>query len=75
MTNWKIQSVEGDQWYTFPSGYVLGAGSTVYVHSGPDAQANPPTDLLWTRAYIWNNDGDEARLYDAQGGLVDSWAY
>jgi hypothetical protein len=30
------------------------------VNSGPDAVHNPPTDLLWTMTYIWNNDGDEA---------------
>ena len=75
MTSWRLQSVVGDQWFTFPSGYVLGAGATVYVESGPDARHNPPTSLWWTAAYIWSNDGDEARLYNAAGKLVDSWAY
>jgi hypothetical protein len=75
MTNWRIQSVVGGQWYTFPTGYVLAPGSSVRVHSGPDALSSPPTDLRWTTAYTWNNDGDEARLYNAAGQVVDSWPY
>jgi hypothetical protein len=75
MTGWAIQSVRGEQWYTFPPGYWLADGAAVRVHSGPGAQSSPPTDLLWTRAYIWNNNGDEARLYDEAGYVVDSWAY
>jgi competence protein ComEC len=75
MTNWRIQSVVGDQWYAFPNGYVLAAGGHVRVHSGPDAVDSPPPDLKWTGAYIWNKNSDEARLYDSQGGLVHSWSY
>jgi hypothetical protein len=75
MTNWQIQSVVGDQWYTFPSGYTLGAGASVYVHTGPDGYSSPPTHLLWGNAYIWNNDGDQAVLYNAAGQPVDSYSY
>jgi competence protein ComEC len=67
--------VRGDQWYSFPWGYTLAAGAHVRVHSGPGAVDNPPIDLRWTGTYIWNNDGDEARLYDSRGQLVDSWSY
>ena len=75
MTGWKIHSVVGDQWYTFPYGYTLAAATDVCVHSGPEATDNPPAHLKWTTRYIWNNSGDEARLYDAQGGLRDTRAY
>jgi hypothetical protein len=75
MTGWKIHSVEGSQWYYFPSGYTLAAGATVRVHSGPDAIDNPPSDLRWTTAYIWNNDGDKAVLYNSAGQAVDSYCY
>lgn len=75
MSGWKIHSVTGDQWYSFPNGYVLAAGADVRVHSGPDAVDNPPTDLRWTGSYIWNNDGDEARLINAEGVEVDRWGY
>jgi hypothetical protein len=75
MTGWKINSVVGNQWYYFPSGYTLAADTTVRVHSGPDAINNPPGDLLWTTAYIWNNDGDKAVLYNSVGQAVDSYCY
>lgn len=75
MTGWKILSVVGPQEYQFPDGYVLANGAQVRVHSGPGAINNPPTDLLWTLAYVWRDAGDEARLYDAQGRLLDSWVY
>ena len=77
MTGWKIHSVVGDQWYNFPSGGVLGIGATVKVHSGPDAiyHYDPPEDIPWTTAYIWNNSGDEARLISNKGVVVHSWRY
>lgn len=83
MTGWKIQSyanINGgcqptDQWYTFPAGYILDAGASVRVHSGPDAIHDPPGDLRWTTRYIWNNDGDKAILYDSAGNVVDTYCY
>jgi len=29
--------------------------------------------IIWTKAYIWNNDGDPAQLYDDQGKLVEEY--
>jgi beta-lactamase superfamily II metal-dependent hydrolase len=75
VTDWKIQSVVGDQWYTFPASYTLAAGSWVRVHSGPDALDNPPAHLRWSGAYIWSNDGDEARLFDDEGLERGRWRY
>ena len=83
MTAWKIQSyknIDGgcqptDQWYTFPTGYILAPGASVRIHSGPDAYSSPPSDLLWTTGYIWHNDGDKAILYDATGSVVDTYCY
>ena len=75
MTSWRIQSVVGNQWYTFPSGYRLAAGASVYVTTGPSARSSPPDYLRWTTLYIWNNNGDEARLYNAGGIEVDRWKY
>lgn len=65
----------GRQCYSFPIGSVLVAGAQARVHSGPDGVDSPPAALKWTRAYIWNKDGDEARLYDAKGTVIDSWSY
>lgn len=65
MTGWKLVSTEGNQTYNFPRGYILKAGATVTIASG-----NATGDLKWTGAYIWNNAGDEARLYDGSNILV-----
>ena len=75
MTGWKLVSVVGEQTYHFPSGYVLGAGAIVQVHSGPDAASDPAGNLLWSTGYIWRDDWDKAELRDAAGVLVSSWCY
>lgn len=75
MTGWRLVSVVGTQTYYFPGGYVLGAGAMVRVHTGPDAWGNGASDLLWSTAYIWNNDGDKAELRNAAGVVVSSRCY
>lgn len=66
MSGWKIVSVTGDQQYTFPSGYILKANSSVTVASGDSAG-----DLKWGKANVWNNSKpDPAELYDNQGNLI-----
>ena len=70
MSGWTILSVEGPQTFQFPA-YTLNAGSSVTVHSGPDAPASSGDNLRWTTGYIWNNAGDEAQLKNPQGGVVD----
>ena len=72
MTGWRIRSVKGDQWYDFPSGYVLAAEASVRIYSGKDSPHNPPGELRWVNRNMWNNEGDPAELYDAAGNLVDS---
>ncbi|MFK2827208.1 S-layer homology domain-containing protein [Bacillus sp. B190/17] len=70
MTGWQLVSVEGNQKYTFPDGYVLKPGATVYITSGQSAKHQPPTYLKWTTANIWNNSGDMARLFNSNGVKV-----
>jgi len=45
------------------------------VHTGPDAWGNGASDLKWTTAYIWNNDGDKAELRNAAGTVVSNKCY
>lgn len=71
MQGWDIYSVEGPQTFNFPA-YSLPAGESVYVHSGPDAPGTGGNRIRWTTAYIWNNDGDTARLITPQGTVVDT---
>ncbi|WP_169907659.1 S-layer homology domain-containing protein [Priestia abyssalis] len=71
MTGWKLVSVEGNQTYEFPSGYVLKAGAIVYVTSGRNAKNQPPAYLKWTGSYMWNDKGDPAKLINAEGKVVE----
>jgi competence protein ComEC len=70
MTGWKLVSVNGNQTYEFPDRYVLNAGQTVLITSGPNAVEKLPSKLFWTEKNIWNNSGDSAKLFDPFGKLI-----
>ena len=70
MTGWKLVSVNGNQTYSFPDGFVLKSGQIVTITSGPKAIEKRPSQLLWTKGYIWNDAGDSAKLYDPFGKLI-----
>jgi hypothetical protein len=72
MAGWKLKDEAN---HTYAPSITLAPGGSVKSHSGPDASHNPPTDYRWTTAYIWNNDGDTAYLYNAGGSLVDDYHY
>jgi len=69
MNGWKLISEVGNQQFIFPA-LVLQPGEVVKVTSGANAKDNPSGELLWTKSYIWNNDGDPGALYNASGILV-----
>ena len=82
MTGWWLRSYDGQscqplvsQTFTFPGGYVLGAGASVRVTSGPGAVDNPPAVLRWTMSNIWANSGDRGDLHDQVGVLRSFYAY
>jgi competence protein ComEC len=70
MTGWKLVSVNGNQTYDFPKGFVLKSGKTVTITSGTNAVEAWPSTLMWTKSNIWNNSGDRAELYDPTGKLL-----
>jgi endonuclease YncB( thermonuclease family) len=72
LTGWKLVSEKGNQTFIFPEGTVIPAGEVLKVLSGPKAAPGPGV-LVWTKSYIWNNDGDPGALYDAQGKLVSQF--
>ncbi|WP_409251794.1 cell wall-binding repeat-containing protein [Bacillus sp. SCS-153A] len=74
MEGWVLHSTVGDQTYDFPNGFILKKGETVRVVSGRGAVNYPPSQLLWSNGYIWNNSGDTAVLYDPQGKKIDELA-
>lgn len=74
MDGWTLISVDGNQQYEFPSDLVLKKGASVTVTTGRSAYESRPTHLLWTTAYVWDNNGDAARLVDPQGTIIDELA-
>lgn len=69
ISGWRLLSVTAGQEFYFPQGTVLKPGGTVKVVSGRKAKPGPDT-IVWSRAYIWNNDGDPAVLYDQSANKI-----
>lgn len=60
--------------YTFPSGFSLAPGASVWVHSG--SGTDDYDDLYADFGYeIWNDYGDTAYLYDEDGDEADRRSY
>lgn len=75
MTGWQLYSGQGEQRFSFPAGFVLMPDAEVRIHSGPEAKAATPNDLVWTTRHIWRNEGDTASLIDADGTVVSTFVY
>jgi micrococcal nuclease len=64
--------------YAFPKTVSLSPREKAYVHTGPGAdyfEKGTPSkwNLYWGRhSFVWNNEGDTATLFDADGNKVDS---
>jgi Lamin Tail Domain len=64
--------------YRFPQTVSLSPREKAVVHTGLGKDlfepGNPPTwNLHWgRRSFVWNNEGDTATLFDAEGNRVDS---
>lgn len=74
MTGWKVHDYNRLHTYRFPSGYKIGGGVSVKLHSGTGS--NGKYHLYWQRGYgaVWNNDPPEkAYLRSPSGALVDTW--
>lgn len=69
MSGWVLISEKGNQKFVFPRGTVIPGGGVIKVVSGPQAKKAPGV-LVWGKGNIWNNKGDPAALYDAQGKLI-----
>jgi hypothetical protein len=65
-TGWRLISVRGNQVFSFPTSFMLGAGESVTVTSGPNAKQGTGF-LRWTSDSVWNNNGDPGRLVNADG--------
>jgi hypothetical protein len=74
LNGWTVRDAAGHV-YTFTT-HVLGAGRTVYVHTGRGTNGKPDSaHRYWGKTgYIWNNGGDSAYLrYGTK--TIDSCSY
>jgi hypothetical protein len=72
LTGWTIRDASGHV-YRFGT-YRLRAGYTVTVHTG--SGTNTRLNRYWRSDwYIWNNDGDTAKLKNRAGTLIDRCSY
>jgi len=72
LTGWTLLDREGNT-FTFPE-LLLKPGAKVRVWTQPGQDV--PTDLYWGRSQpVWNNDSDEAILYDNLGTEVARRGY
>jgi hypothetical protein len=72
LTGWTIRDTSGHV-YRFGT-YRLRAGYTVTVHTG--SGTNTRLNRYWRLDYyVWNNDGDTARLKNSGGTLIDKCSY
>ena len=74
LTGWYVRDSTASWVYAFPDGFRLEPGRTVKVHTGQGEDSR--TDLYWghdrdVSQFVWNNDGDAARLFNPRGKRVD----
>jgi hypothetical protein len=72
LTGWTLRDV-ANHVFTFPT-FKLAAGNRVTIHTGKGSKTLH--HLYWgSGAYIWNNDGDTARLRRRDGSLASTCSY
>lgn len=71
LTGWKITDEGEEHTFTFPSGFTLRLGGSVVIASGPN-QFSGIDFISWTKADVWNDEGDVATLWDSNGTKVDA---
>jgi hypothetical protein len=73
MSGWTLENNVG-AYFEFPEGFVIRAGSFVFVYTG--SGANSEVALYWgSPVERWNNSGDVATLRDAEGNVVDEYEW
>ncbi len=81
MSGWVLASLCRQAFYSFPDDLMFEPGMIVVVQSGQQKSENTHkdrgvwADLLWTIDEAWNDHGDTAILFDANGLEVDRHSY
>ena len=74
ISGWKIQSINRNQEFFFPTGTGLKKGAECRVYTN---EVHPESGgfSFGSKRSVWNNSSDEGRLYDEKGNLMSSYAY
>jgi hypothetical protein len=81
MSGWVLASLCGQTFYIFPDDLIFNPGMVVVVQSGQQGLEKKSQDwdiridLWWTIDQVWNNHGDTAILFDANGLEIDRYSY
>lgn len=81
MSGWVLASLRGQAFYPFTDDLMLEPGMVLKVQSGQLEPKAAKEDqgalkrLLWTIGQVWNNHGDTAILFDANGLEIDRLSY
>lgn len=70
LTGYTVKDKGTKHTFRFPKGTKIAKGATITVRSGKGRNTSS-TLYFQTSTYVWNNDGDEARLYNNRGQLVE----
>lgn len=75
LTGWAVKDESASNRYLFSSGFGLGPGVTVRLHTGCGQDAS--TAIYWcnTGSAVWNNSGDTVFLLDPAGNIALSRSY
>jgi micrococcal nuclease len=73
LSGYALEDEDGHS-YTFPSGFTLGPGDSVWVHSGSGSDDADDLYADFGRE-VWDDHGDTAFLYDENGDEVDRRSY
>jgi len=81
MNGWKLASLRGKLFFRFPDHLIILPSMKVVIHSGQQKESlarmglTGQVDLFWTNEQVWNNHGDVAILFDADGAEIDRYVY
>ncbi|MDB9338001.1 lamin tail domain-containing protein [Nodularia spumigena CS-589/07] len=75
ISGWKITSAgSAKQVFTFPQGTILEGGKNFRVYTNQE-HSETGGFSFGSKTAIWNDAGDEAKLFDAEGSNVSTLAY
>lgn len=75
LTGWSVKDESASHRFYFPSGFSLGPGATVRLHTGCGTATT--TALFWCNrdSAVWNNGGDTVFVLDPVGNIAVSRRY